>query len=170
VYLALRGIRRSRAGRVILAMRENERVAQSFSISVVRAKLTAFVISGTVAGVGGALYAHLNQAFTVSSYRTSESFAVFTSAVIGGLGSLGGAFLGAAYLRGTRWFIHDQAWQLLSTGFGVLLVLLILPGGLGSLWVTLRDTFVRLITGRRVVEHVQPPQTTEAAPTAEGAA
>jgi branched-chain amino acid transport system permease protein len=45
VYLALRGIRRSRTGRVIIAMRENERAAQSFSVGVVRAKLTAFVIS-----------------------------------------------------------------------------------------------------------------------------
>ncbi len=152
VYLALRGIRRSRTGRVIVAIRENERAAQSFSVGVVRAKLTAFVISGAVAGVGGALYAHLNQAFSVSSYSTGESFSVFTSAVIGGLGSLGGAFLGAAYLRGTRWFIHDQAWQLLSTGFGVLLVLLVLPGGLGSLWVKLRDVGVRLLTGRRVDE------------------
>jgi branched-chain amino acid transport system permease protein len=98
----------------------------------VRAKLTAFVISGFVAGVGGALYTHLTQSFTVSSYTTSESFNVFTSAVIGGLGSLGGAFLGALYLRGTRWFITDQAWQLLSTGFGVLLVLLVLPGGIGA--------------------------------------
>ena len=54
------------------------------------------------------------------------------------------------YLMGTRWFINDEAWQLLSTGFGVLLVLLVLPGGLGGLWVKLRGTMVRLLTGRRV--------------------
>jgi branched-chain amino acid transport system permease protein len=154
VYLALRGIRRSRTGRVIVAIRENERAAQSFSVSVVRAKLTAFVISGVVAGIGGALLAQGNKSFSVSTFTTAESFNVFISAVIGGLGSLGGAFLGALYLRGTRWFIHDQAWQLLSTGLGVLLVLLVLPGGLGSLWVKLRDTFVRLLTGHRVDEPV----------------
>ena len=68
---------------------------------------------------------------------------MFTSAVIGGLGSLGGAVLGAVYLRGIRWFITSQEWQLLSTGGGVLLVLLILPGGLGGLWVTIRDACVR---------------------------
>jgi len=71
---------------------------------------------------------------------------VFTSAVIGGLGSLGGAVLGAVYLRGIRWFITSQEWQLLSTGGGVLLVLLILPGGLGALWITIRDVCVRLLT------------------------
>jgi branched-chain amino acid transport system permease protein len=68
---------------------------------------------------------------------------------VGGLGSLGGAILGALYLRGTRWFITAPEWQLLSSGFGVLLVLLILPGGLGSLWVKLRDVIVRLLTGGR---------------------
>ena len=150
LFAALRGIRRSRTGRVIVAIRENERAAQSFSVGVVRAKLTAFVISGFVAGVGGALYTHLTQSFTVSSYTTNESFNVFTSAVIGGLGSLGGAFLGALYLRGTRWFITDQVWQLLSTGFGVLLVLLVLPGGIGSLWVKIRDHGVRLLGGAPV--------------------
>ncbi len=146
VYLALLGIRRSRTGRVIIALRENERAAQSFAVPAVRAKLTAFVISGAVAGVGGALYAHLNQSFVITSYDTGESFAVFISAVIGGLGSLGGALLGAAYLRGTRWFITAPEWQVLSTGFGVLVVLLVLPGGLGGLWVRLRDLVVGRLT------------------------
>jgi len=145
-FLATRGIRRSRTGRVIIAVRENERAAQSYSIPVVRAKLTAFVISGVLAGIGGALFTHLTQSFSVASYSTGESFSVFTSAVIGGLGSLGGAVLGAVYLRGIRWFITSQEWQLLSTGGGVLLVLLILPGGLGALWITIRDVCVRLLT------------------------
>jgi branched-chain amino acid transport system permease protein len=144
-FLGTRGIRRSRTGRVIIAVRENERAAQSYSVPVVRAKLTAFVISGVLAGIGGALFTHLNQSFSVTSYNTGESFSVFTSAVIGGLGSLGGAVLGAVYLRGIRWFITSQEWQLLSTGGGVLLVLLILPGGLGGLWVTVRDVVVRLL-------------------------
>ena len=74
-----------------------------------------------------------------------------------------GALLGALYLRGTRWFINDTVWQLLSTGAGVLLVLLILPGGLGSLWVKLRDVVVKLLTGTRVDEaHAAKPDTHEA--------
>jgi len=152
LFLALRGIRRSRTGRVIIAIRENERAAQSFSVGAVRAKLTAFVISGFVAGVGGALYTQQQNSFSIASYTTGDSFQVFTSAVIGGLGSLGGAFLGALYLYGTKWFIRDEAWRLLSTGAGVLLVLLILPAGLGGLWVKLRDVIVRLLTGHRVDE------------------
>ncbi len=165
VFMALRGIRASRTGRVIVAIRENERAAQSFSVGVVRAKLTAFVISGIVAGIGGALLAQGSKSFSIATFTTQESFNVFISAVIGGLGMLGGAFLGALYLRGTRWFITDSAWQLLSTGFGVLLVLLVLPGGLGSLWVKLRDVVVRLLTGHRVDE----PTPADAVEPSEGA-
>src|SRR6185295_625638 len=157
-YLGTRGIRRSRTGRVIIAVRENERAAQSYSIPVVRAKLTAFVISGVLAGIGGALFTHLTQSFSVSSYSTGESFSVFTSAVIGGLGSLGGAVLGAVYLRGIRWLITSQEWQQLSTGGGVLLVLLILPGGLGALWITIRDVCVRLLTRPARVAETHAPQ------------
>jgi branched-chain amino acid transport system permease protein len=156
VYGAVRGVRRSRNGRIIVALRENERAAQSMAIPIVRAKLTAFVMSGAIAGLGGALYTHLNQSFVIASYSTGESFQVFVSAVIGGLGSLGGAFLGALYLRGTRWFITVPEWQLLSTSVGVLVVLLVLPGGLGGLWVSLRDLVVRRITG------VTPGSTVEA--------
>ncbi len=53
--------------------------------------------------------------------------------------------MGAVYLRGIRWFIPSPEWQLLSTGAGVLLVLLILPGGLGGLWITIRDVVVRML-------------------------
>ncbi|TPW13667.1 MAG: branched-chain amino acid transport system permease protein [Acidimicrobiaceae bacterium] len=137
-------------------MRENERAAQSMAVPIVRAKLTAFVMSGAIAGLGGAMYAHLNQSFVIASYGTGESFQVFISAVIGGLGSLGGAFLGALYLRGTRWFITAQEWQVLSSGVGGLFVLLVLPGGLGGLWVRLRDLVVRLVTGTAPGSTVTP--------------
>ena len=87
------------------------------------------------------------------------------------LGSLGGAVLGAVYLRGIRWFITSQEWQLLSTGGGVLLVLLILPGGLGGLWITVRDVCVRLLvrpSRRRTTDtpttRVPGPDVTGAAP------
>ena len=79
--------------------------------------------------------------------------------MIGGLGSLGGAVLGAVYLRGTRWFIPSQEWQQLSTGAGVLLVLLILPGGLGALWITIRDMGVRLLTRPSRAIGTQAPRT-----------
>ncbi len=148
VFVALRGVRHSRAGRAIVAMRENELAAQAFSVSPVPVKLTAFTLSGAVAGVAGGLFVHLSQSFDLTSYTAQESLNVFTAAVVGGLGSLFGGVLGAVFLRGSEWFITSPEWRLLSSAIGVLVVLLIIPGGLASLVIRIRDRLVTLILRR----------------------
>jgi len=148
VLIAVRGIRRSRTGRAILALRDNEKTSQSFAVPVLRLKLTAFTISGAVAGTAGALYAQLNYSFDVTSYNVVRSFEVFTASIVGGLGSLFGAVLGAAYLRGAEWFVTADEWRLLSTAVGVLFVLLALPGGLGALVIRVRDDLAHRIERR----------------------
>ena len=151
LFVALRGVRHSRTGRAIVALRENELAAQAVAVSPVPAKLTAFTLSGAVAGIAGGLFVHLSQSFDLTSYGAGESLAVFTAAVVGGLGSLFGGVLGAVFLRGSQWFITAAEWRLLSTAVGVLLVLLILPGGLANLVIRIRDRLVILIVAR------QPP-------------
>ena len=148
VLVGLRGIRHSRTGRVLIALRDNERAAQAYSVDVVRAKLTAFAISGFVAAFAGALFVHHQQAFGSGPYQPSENLAVFAMAVVGGVTSLPGALLGALYLLGTRWFLPLE-WQFLATGFGVLLVLMLLPSGLGGLLYAVRDHALRWIAIRR---------------------
>jgi branched-chain amino acid transport system permease protein len=146
VVLLVLGIRRSRTGRVIVAMRENERAAQSFSVAPVRAKLTAFMLSGAVAGVAGGLFVHMNHSFNVGVFNAGQSFGVFTSAIIGGLGSIAGAIIGAVYSRVTL-RLPSLEWRLMATAFGVLLILLVMPAGLASQITRLRDLIAR--TARR---------------------
>ncbi len=148
VFIGLRGVRNSRTGRAIVAMRENELAAQAFSVSPVPVKLTAFTLSGAVAGVAGGLFVHLSQSFDLTSYGASDSINVFTAAVVGGLGSLFGGVLGAVFLRGSEWFITSPEWRLVSSAIGVLIVLLIIPGGLASLVIKIRDRFATLIVAR----------------------
>ena len=149
IYIALRGIRHSRPGRAIVGLRENERAAQAYAVRPVPVKLTAFTISGAVAGIAGGLYVHLTQSFDIVTYGPGASLDVFTAGVVGGLGSLFGGVLGAIFLRGSQWFITEPAWQFLSSAVGVLLVLLILPGGLASLVIKLRDRLVKTIVAKR---------------------
>ena len=139
VFGGVRGIRRSRTGRAILALRDNERAAQAFGVPVIWVKLTAFTISGAIAGVAGGLYTHLNYSFDINSYNVGRSLEVFTASIVGGLGVSFGAILGAAYLRGTEWFVTAPEWRFLSTGAGVMFMLLVLPGGLGALVIRIRD-------------------------------
>lgn len=152
VVLAVRSIRQSRTGRVIVALRENERAVQSFSVNAVRARLTAFTISGAIAGVAGGLFVHMSQSFDLSSYGVGTSLEVFTATVVGGLGSLGGAVAGALFLRGTQWFITSPEWRFLSSAVGVLLVLLVLPGGIVSALVKARDALVRRYVSSAVTD------------------
>ncbi|HSP27404.1 MAG TPA: ABC transporter permease, partial [Ilumatobacteraceae bacterium] len=164
VYVALRGVRHSRTGRAIVALRENELAAQAFSVSPVPVKLTAFIISGFVAGVAGGLFVHLSQSFDLTSYGAAASLDVFTAAVVGGLGSLFGGVLGAVFLRGSEWFITAPEWRLLSSALGVLFVLLILPGGLASLVIKVRDWYVSLVLPDPVLSDPTPKDTKDSSP------
>jgi branched-chain amino acid transport system permease protein len=150
--LVLRGIRHSRTGRVLLAQRENERGALSFGISVTRAKLTAFAISGFFAAMAGCLLVQFQQQYTDALFSPAESFNVFTSAVVGGLGSMAGAVIGALYLWGGKWWLQNPSFPpllyLLPSALGVLVVLLVLPGGLAGLVYRLRDRWLRWVAAR----------------------
>ena len=57
--LFIQGLRRARAGRVLLATRDNEKAAAAMSVPPVRTKLAGFVLAGAIAGVAGGLYAVL---------------------------------------------------------------------------------------------------------------
>jgi len=148
VWMVL-GMRRTRTGRVLLALRENEKAAQSYGISVTRVKLTAFAVSGFVAAVAGGLLAHHQQSVSPVLYGTPESFSVFIASVVGGVGSIFGAVLGAVFLRGSQWLLPAERWQALASAIGVLLVLMILPGGLASLWSRVRDLYLVKVADRR---------------------
>ena len=146
--LALKGIRSSRTGRALLAMRDNERGAQAYGLSPLRLRLTAFALSGALAGVAGGMFAHHQQAFGSQPFSPEQNFAIFTMVVLGGVGSPMGAVLGAAYLQGIRWFLPAQ-WQLLASGAGVLFILLIVPSGLGGLVLRVRDAWLGRVAAAR---------------------
>jgi branched-chain amino acid transport system permease protein len=147
VIVGLRGVRGSRTGRVLMALRENEQAAQSFGIHLLRVRVTAFAISGFVAGVAGCLLVHLLELFNPTVFGTDQSVLVFITAVFGGLGSMLGAVLGAIVLQGGQWFLPAE-WQVLASGVGVLLVLMVLPGGLSDLVFRARDDLLRRVALR----------------------
>ena len=147
-FIAVAGIRQSRTGRALIAVRDNERAAAAFSVPVVRAKLTGFALSGFLAAVGGCLLIQANGAYEEELFVAQESLGVFTSAVVGGLGSLTGAVLGAIYLSGGRFFL-PESWRLLPSAIGVLFVRMVLPGGLGKLVFRGRDALLRRLAVRR---------------------
>lgn len=148
MYVVARGIRRTRTGRVLIAIRENERAARAYGVDVTRTTLAGFAISGFMAAFAGVLFVHHQSGLGVAAFAPYESINAFSMVVIGGLGSLGGALLGALYVRGAQYFLPGT-WALLASGTGLLLVLMILPGGLGAAVADARDGYLRWVARRR---------------------
>jgi branched-chain amino acid transport system ATP-binding protein len=134
---------------VLIAARDNDRATQSYGVNVTRARLVAFAYSGFIAAFAGALFVYQQHGLSRSSFRPEESLNVFAMAVFGGLGSLPGVIAGAAWFTLVTSAFHVQALQLLSTGVGLLVVLMFVPGGLTQLIYGARDWLLRIIARRR---------------------
>lgn len=147
-FWALQGIRRSRTGRVLIALRDNEDGVIAYGVSPVRAKLSAFALSGFVAAIAGVVLVVHQASFRAVTYSAEESLLVFVATVIGGLGSLTGAVIGAVFQRGAQWLL-PAPWSFLATGVGVLAVLLVLPDGLAGLIWRAREAVLRRVARRR---------------------
>ena len=149
-------LRRSRFGRLVIALRENEANVQSFGVSAVRLKLTAFAVSGMLAGFSGAVFVHQQRGFSQVSFSTQRSLDVFVITVLGGIGSIGGAMLGALYDNLLRYFLPTNPFLntlngVLQRGGGTLLVLFIAPTGLIGGVIAVRDAWLRIIAQRRQI-------------------
>lgn len=147
-YAALR-LRRTRTGRVLIAMRDNERGAQALGVNLVRTRLATFALSGFVAAAAGVLFAAHEHGVSSGAFTPDASVQIFLTAIIGGLGSIQGALLGALYFVIVNLALHGAIAHLLASSFGVLVVLLLFPGGIGSLAYKGRDVILRRIAIRR---------------------
>jgi branched-chain amino acid transport system permease protein len=146
---------RSRAGRAMVAFRNDERVAATMGINVTRYKLLAFGVAGFLAGVAGALFGHWNQAVQALDFELRTALVWVLMAVVGGLGSRAGVVIGSAFFAVFPLYLSAQAGgatitipgigevliQTLSPLIGALLLLLTItlyPGGIGQQILPLR--------------------------------
>ena len=147
--LGIAQLRRTGAGRSILAVRDNPRAAAGFTVSPVASTLSAFVFSGAIAGLAGALYAGAMVTFSLTSansppvFGPGQSLSMIAMAVIGGLGSIPGAVLGALWVIGLPAIFGSTTEIVVATsGIGLLILLMFMPGGLAHGVYALRDVIV----------------------------
>jgi branched-chain amino acid transport system permease protein len=153
------GLKISRAGRAMLAVRDNEREAQALGINAVKTKLTALVIGGAIAGVGGAFYLALLEspapAGFQSPYVDISSVLLVVWAVIGGIESAFGAFLGATALIAQQQVFAGAEKLFVYVGVYAAAVLVIFllfrPGGLVQV-VKIQTERIRSNPGRGIPE------------------
>src|SRR5204862_272722 len=98
VLVALINLLRGRTGRAFTAIRDSEAASQSLGIWSAGYKVFAFALSAGVTGIAGALFAHHVQYITPEGFSLLLSLELVMMVVIGGLGSLRGAILGAIFI------------------------------------------------------------------------
>jgi len=142
--LVLAYLIRGRFGRDLRAVRDDETAAKLAGVGVARTQVMAFVVSAACAGLSGALFAVLAQSVSPGAFPLTLSLFLVMAIVIGGLGRLTGALIGAfllVVLPSVAQSIAEDAGSqhlegnLALTFFGIVLVLVMLaaPGGLASL-------------------------------------
>lgn len=166
-YLLARGAVRSRPGRAWRAVRDNEAAAAVMGVNVVRTKAAAFAVSSGFAGVAGAmtvlwLTILKPDESEFGTYGINASIAFLAMVIIGGLGSVPGAVVGAVVVNGLPQFLALATADQASTAsgaftpvfitqiiYGAAIVLLVLlePRGLVGIGHRLRDATSR--SGRR---------------------
>ena len=131
---AVRNVRNSAPGRAFIAVRDNDKAARSDGLSAAGTRLLSFALSGFIASTSGLIFALARQNFDAGDFDPAVSLNMLLMVIIGGLGSIPGAVLGAVFVYGLpALFDASDLVQLLTSGIGVLIVLLFIPGGLMEL-------------------------------------
>src|ERR1700733_1116753 len=122
---------RSRYGRALQIIREDEAVAEALGVGTVRTKLAIFILSGALAALAGALYAAQNLFVTPALFDLSLSISPVVMVVLGGSGTPLGPVVGAIVITLLPEVLHRfQEYHVLVYGFILLLVLRFMPQGI----------------------------------------
>jgi branched-chain amino acid transport system permease protein len=148
---------RSRSGRAWQAIHARETVAEALGISIARYKLLAFVISSSMTSVAGCLFAYYRGFVSVEAFDLFLSIQYVAMIIIGGMGSLLGAILGAAFVTlfpygieaGLRLLPNAQKlagdiFAVNYASFGVVMILFLVfePLGLVGIWRRVQNYFL----------------------------
>jgi len=147
VYALLAAVGRARFGHALAGIKANEQRMRAAGFSTYPYKLAAFVIAGALAGLAGALLAIKDGAVNPELLAWHESGAVLLMIILGGIGSLRGAVIGAAAFTLLKELVQSEAllgplashWQL-TLGLAIIAFVALLPKGLIGLGALVRGT------------------------------
>ena len=147
VLLVTSRFRDSGVGRSIMAVRDNESAAAAYRVRPAWEKIRAFALAGALAGMGGALlsgaYANVAFAGPGSFFVVDASLSLVAMVVIGGMGSVTAAVIGAVWVIGIPALApNNEVLGLLTSSIGLLAVLLYFPRGLMQVAYDARDAFL----------------------------
>ncbi len=153
----IRNLLRTRYGRCLVAVRDNDRAADAMGIHPGFTKVYAFALAGFFAGIAGALHAYLYRGVGLDSFTLHQSITYLAMAIVGGLGTLNGSFWGPAAIHMLELQVEriaehagkllpasmDLATALRPLTFGLVIVLFLMfePRGISNWWRIVRTYF-----------------------------
>jgi len=139
--------RRSAPGRMLIAVKDNDRAARSHGVSATLTRLSAFAFSGFMCACAGVVFAYSYQRFNSTNFLPDTSFAMVTMTIIGGQGSIVGAILGPLFVYGIPVVFYgaepNSLVPLITGAGGGLIMLMFFPRGLAGLAFDVRDVIIR---------------------------
>jgi branched-chain amino acid transport system permease protein len=135
-----RQLLKSRLGRAMLGVRENEDLAQSLGISITRTKIIAFVLATMFLGLCGSLYAHYFRFISPVSFSVAETFRHVTMLIVGGKGTLLGPLVGAFIFTALPEILRSiEDYQWIAYGAILMVCIVFLPKGIVGLIKDIRE-------------------------------
>lgn len=126
---------KSRVGRAMKAIRDDEIAAQIVGINIVKYKVLAFVLSAAFASFAGSIYTHLNKNIAPYYFDIYTSIIILVMNIVGGLGSNVGAVIGTVFIKLLPEFLHRyENFHLIIYGVLLLVVLIFSPNGIVGVW------------------------------------
>ncbi len=113
------GYQRTRHARMLRAAREDPAAAQSSGVNIYRQRLLAFTLSGAIAGFSGGLLAHLAGSVTTQQVFLDLTFITLAMLVVGGIGSLWGAVVGALSIAGLNSLLAEAEREVSLLGLDI---------------------------------------------------
>jgi len=153
-----RNLVRSRVGRVLVAIRDNDLAAEVMGINLFHYKMLGFFISCFYAGIAGCLLAHWYQVVNAEQFTLNHALLYIGMIIVGGMGSVPGVFFGVIFFRLLDEFIlvispvlaREFTWMGMSPaasmgvmGFGLVLILFLLfePRGIAHRWEIFKTSY-----------------------------
>jgi branched-chain amino acid transport system permease protein len=175
VYWLLENLLHSRFGRAVVAVRDHEGAAMALGVNAAWHKIVALIISAMLAGFAGNLYAFRELYINPLTFHLELAFLLLFMAIIGGVGSTGGAAMGAVVVVLLPEILSGIGSELyfLIYGLVTILVIIFVPGGLAGIINLLYQKLIAIFPIPTVgleAEHTEGPQAESTSPAPPGIA
>lgn len=159
LVIVTKNLLRSKIGRAFIASRDSEAGAEAMGIPLARYRILAFVLSACFAGIAGSLYAHVVGFISPSDFNSWMSLVFLCMVFVGGVGSIPGAMLGAAFMTAVpQFFVGSKSLSGILFGGALLVIILFFPKGLAGIYQTVAGfirRFVRSTASTKQMERSQ---------------